>query len=432
MKFNKPQLLVITVLVALWIIFIIWAGIKSAAKLSKTKALAKEAAPQTQENKTQEKPKPTPDKTTSEKQAPKAPKAPPVIDIQEEAKAPAILVRTFKVKRTDFSDLLPAMGTIKGETEIELRFEINGVIKSIYFHEGEKVKKGDLIASIDPRDTELKLEYSRNKLASAQANYESRLKTLEVNKQLYEAGAIIKSKLEEIELACQGAKFEVETVKSEVKVAENELRKTNIYAPIDGAIGQRESEEGEFVTPQDKVLSLFGIDNVKVELGIVERDINKIKLGQNTKIYVDSYPNTAFEGIIDSIAPVVEGKSRTLTAKIKVANPHGLLFPGMFCRAEILIIELKDALLVPSTSLIHTEEGMTLMPVIPAGTIEADKDDIKTGIVQLRQVSTGYGTSDYTNIVSGAAEGDFVVIEAQGELKNNIRARISATEEISF
>ena len=436
MKLKKTQLILLSVLIVVWVIVILWAGIKTTLKLSKPKVIHKELLPQAQVKEADVKQAPQkeapekPRQETPPKETPKA--APPIAKTDDAPRASAILVRAFKVKRTDFSDLLPAMGTIKGETEVELKFEINGLIKSIYFHEGEKVKKGGLIASLDPKDAELKLEYIKNKRASTRAAYESRLRTLEVNKKLYEAGAIIKSKLEETEWACESAKYELETVKSEEKLAENELKKTNIVAPIDGVIGPREAEEGEFVTPQDKILSLFGIANVKVELGIVERDINKIKLGQNTKVYTDSYPNEAFEGVIDSISPVIEGKSRTLTAKIKVNNPKELLLPGMFCRAEILIIELKDALLIPSTSLIHTEEGMTLIPVIPADSIEIDKDEVKTGTVQLRQISVGYITSDYADIRNGVNEDDLVVIETQGELKNNIKARITTVEEISF
>ncbi len=324
------------------------------------------------------------------------------------------------------------MGTVKGETEIELRFEIDGVIKSINFVEGEKVKKGDVIACLEPLDAQLRMEYARNKLASAKAAYESSLKKLEVHQKLYEAGAIIKSKLEEVELECESAKFELQTIKSEEKLAQNQLEKTNLYAPIDGVMGPREAEEGEFVTPQDKVGSLLEISNVLVEVGIVERDINKVKLGQKAKVYVDAYPNIAFEGIVDKIFPVVEGKSRTLTAKIKIDNPRGLLLPGMFSRAEISIIELKDAFIVPSISLVTAGKGTILVPVIPAQTIQMDEEKIQTGVVQLRRVNVGYITSDYAQITEGINENDLVVLEAQGELKNNARVRISSIEEPSF
>ncbi len=408
MEFKKTQAVIIFFLV-LWIAFIAWGLVKTTFQLSKQKA----APPETT----------TPQQKTSEVIVEQTP---------EETKDTLIRVRTIRVEPTDFTDLLPVMGTVKGETEMELKFEVEGIIKSINFREGEKVKRGDLIACLDPTDARLKLEYTRNKLSSAQAAYQSALKQLEIHKMLYEAGAIIKSKLEEIELDCESARYQWETVKSEEELAQSELEKTNLFAPMDGVMGPREAEEGEFITPQDRIGSLLEIDNIMVEVGIVERDINKIKLGQRANVYVDAYPDITFQGVVDNIFPVVEGKSRTLTARIKVDNPRGLLLPGMFCRAEILIVELKDAFIVPSTSLIPSTGKTLFLPVIPAHSIEVDEDEIKTGTVRLRYASVGYLTSDYAHITAGLNEGDLVVTEAQGELQDNAKVRISAIEEMAL
>ncbi|MEA3560358.1 MAG: efflux RND transporter periplasmic adaptor subunit, partial [Candidatus Omnitrophota bacterium] len=166
--------------------------------------------------------------------------------------------------------------------------------------------------------------------------------------------------------------------------------------------------------------------------GIVERDIHKVKLGQKAKVFVDAYPDIAFEGRVDNIFPIVEGRSRTLTVKIKVNNPKTLLLPGMFCRAEIVIVELKDALMVPSTSLIIMKEAVTLLPIIPTESIKADENEVKTGELILSRVTTGYITSDYVQITQGLNVDDLVVIEARGELQDKIQVQISAVEEISF
>ncbi|MFH1339042.1 MAG: efflux RND transporter periplasmic adaptor subunit [Candidatus Omnitrophota bacterium] len=417
MKF-KPQSIIIVLIIA-WIIFIGWGAVKTTLQLSKQEVVFKE--PSLQET---EAPRPSKEKAPAEKTSPE--KA-----LQKPEIAP-ILVRAFKVKPTAFTDILPVMGTIKGETEIELRFERDGIIQSIYFNEGEKVNKGDIVANLDPKDAQLKLEYTANKLASAKAGYGSSVKKLEVHRKLYEAGAIIKSKLEEVELESESAKYDLETIKVEERLAKNELEKTNFYSPINSVMGPREEEEGEFVTPQDKVASLLKIENVLVEVGIVERDIHKVKLGQRAKVYVDAYPNIAFEGTVDKIFPIVEGKSRTLTTKIKVENPQGLLLPGMFSRAEISIIELKNAFIIPSVSLISAGKGTTLVPVIPAQSIETGTEELQTGVVQLRRVSVGYVTSDYAQITEGVNEDDLVVLEAQGELKDNVKVRISSIEEPSF
>ncbi|MEA3328408.1 MAG: efflux RND transporter periplasmic adaptor subunit [Candidatus Omnitrophota bacterium] len=415
MKIKKSWLIIIIFLV-FWILFIAWGVVKTTSiRLPGQKSLSKASTPTKSSRLSTEK--------TSFEEIPKP---------LEQPEARPILVRALKVMPISFSDVLPVMGTVKGEREIELRFEINGVIKTIHFREGAKIKKGDLIVSLNPEDAQLKLEYAKSKLASSRAAYRSSLKKLEVQQKLYEAGAIIKARLEEIELECESAKFQSETIKAEQELAENELKKTSLYALMDALMGPREAEEGEFVTPQDKVGSLLETKNVLIEVGIVERDIHKIKLGQKAKVFVDAYPDTAFNGKIDNIFPIVEGRSRTLTAKIKVNNTKGLLLPGMFCRAEVVIIELSDALIIPSASLIITGSETMMVPVIPAESFKVNENEVKTGKVRLSRVTRGYATSDYVQIVEGLKVNDLVVIEARGELQDGSLVQITAIEEIGF
>jgi RND family efflux transporter MFP subunit len=197
-------------------------------------------------------------------------------------------------------------------------------------------------------------------------------------------------------------------------------------------MGPREAEEGEFVTSQDKMGTLFETFEVYIEVGIVERDINKVRLGQKASIYVDAYPNVVFEGTVDSVYPVIEGKSRTLTAKIKVDNKDGMLMPGMFSRAEISIADLKHVLIIPTSSIMQAGGGKILVPVIPKATLRTGEDGIQTGVVQIRRVVQGYATNDYVQVTQGLGEDDLVVIETQGELKDNAKVKIVGTEELGI
>lgn len=414
MKLQKIQVL-IGAFIIFWIIVIGWGMLKTGLKLTKDKSTdisqteTKEALPKKSDEITPQ---------------PATPKSEPQ----------AVLVRALKVKAIDFNDVLPVMGTVKGKTEIELKFEINGVIKNINFREGDKIKKGDCIACLDPKDAELKLAYAKNKFNAAQAGYNSVQKKLEVHQRLYEAGAIIKTKLEEVQLECESAKYQVETAKSEMELAENELNKTCIYATKDGVMGKREAEEGEFATPQDKIGSLLEVSEVFVEVGVVERDIEKVKLGQKVKVFVDAYPTVNFEGTVKYIFPVIEGKSRTLTVKINVPNAEGLLLPGMFSRAEISIISLEDALIVPITCLTYTKTGVVVVPAIPGESIEKIDEETQIGFTKLRTVTLGYKTSDYAEVKEGLHAGDLVVLEVQGEgkLEDNTKVKIVGIEELSF
>lgn len=320
----------------------------------------------------------------------------------------AVPVRAYRVSLMDFKDDLPVMGTVKGALEIELKFEINGTIEAINFREGDVVYKKDLMATLDQKDAQLKVDYSKSKLETAKVQYLAAQKKLEIHKNLYEIGGIIKAKLEEVELESKSAELQVKSAEVELKSAEAEFNKTYMYAPRDGVLGSRDVEVGEFVTPNDKAATLYDIVEVFVELGIVEKDIDKIALGQGVAVTVDAYQGMNFSGTVDNVFPIIEGKSRTLTVRVRIINENALLLPGMFARAMITVAEFENVIVVPSMSL-HQEEGIYAVFVVD-----------ESSVARSRPVEIAYVTTDYTVIASGLYEGEIVVTDASQELKDGM------------
>lgn len=427
---KKTSTVIITVII-FWIIFIAWGMYQTNAKLtSKIKELIPSGlAKKEEKTKTAEEVVPKETKA-AEKPAPltrpssETPLPPP-------AEAAPISVKAFRAKATNFQDVLPAMGTVKGKTQAELRFETNGVINAINFREGDKVKKGDTIASLDPKDAMLRIEYTKKKLAAAESAFKMSQKKAQIAEEMYKVGAIIKPKLEEAQLEADKSKLEMETTKQELEIALRELNKTYLLAPKDGVIGSKDTEVGEFVTSNKKIASLMDIEEVNVEIGVIEKDIEKIKLKQKVEISVDAYPNQKFMGVIDNIFPVIEGKSRTLTAKVKVANPEELLLPGMFSRANIMVVQLKDAVVVPVTVLIKLTPTVNVVPVVAYGpaTAEEVEKGAEPGKVELRQVEAGYTGSDYVEITSGINPGDLVITGSTGEIKDGTKVKVVGIED---
>ncbi|MFA4991182.1 MAG: efflux RND transporter periplasmic adaptor subunit [Candidatus Omnitrophota bacterium] len=335
----------------------------------------------------------------------------------QEAAGEAIAVRCYKIGLTDFKDDLPIMGTVKGAVEIELKFEVNGVVDSINFREGDMVYKGDLIAVLDKKDAKLKVEYSRSKLDVAKTQSLAAKKKLEIHRNLYEIGSIIKAKLEEVELESKAAEEQAKSADVELRSAEAELKKTDLYAPREGVLGSRDVEVGEFITPQNKVGTLYDVKEVFVELGIVENDIDKIAPGQKVIVTVDAHPGMTFNGAVDYIFPVIEGKSRTLTIRVKIQNPDAMLLPGMFSRAIVTVAEFQNAIVVPSMSLNKTDDGYKVF-VVDAG-----------NKVKARPVNVEYVTTDYSVIGQGLSVGELIVTETPQELKDDMPVEIVEIQE---
>jgi len=316
-----------------------------------------------------------------------------------------IPVKIFKATKTAFKDTLPVLGSIKSFREVDLKFETNGMLESFNFEEGERVEEGDIIANLNQRDALLKLEY---------ANIE-----VQKNEKLFNIGAIIEAEAEK-------ARLEYESAKSD-------FEKTNIYAPRDGFLGQKHSEEGEYVTPSDKVATFFDIESVYAEFGIIEKDIHKVTLGQKIEVFVDAYPDRSYTGVVDQISPVIEGKSRTQTVKAKLKNKGEVLKPGMFTRGVIATYEKKNALLIPRNALKQKDPGFFVYIIQRKETEdEESKDEIEYGTVEVRDVKVEYPAPDYAEIGKGLKEGEFVAVEVRDEFKDKQKVEIKEVQESPF
>lgn len=331
-----------------------------------------------------------------------------------------VQVRVFKASRVSFSDTLPVTGTVRGQTEVPLKFEINGTIKAIHFREGEMVQREEAIAELDDHELQLRVEHSEAKHEAADAQAKLAAHRVGMHERLFQIGAIIGEKLEESRLEEAQARAQALAAEKETSLAQAELAKASLKAPMDGVIGTLDVEVGEFVTPQASVGLLADVAAVFVELGVIERDIEKVKLGQAAKIMVDAFPGVELQGTIESLTPVIEGKSRTLTAKVKVLNDKGALLPGMFARAELTVFEKEDALVIPTTAL-QDQDG--------DGVFEAVFVADEAQIAHLRPIQLGYMTTDYAEIGSGIDEDEQVVVEARGKLKDGSKVVLLEVEE---
>jgi len=317
-------------------------------------------------------------------------------------------VKVYKIKKISFKDTLPVMGNIKGFKEIELKFETNGILESFNFEEGEIIQEGDIIANLNQKDALLKLKY---------AELEARK-----SKKLYEAGGIGKIKLEQSELEYESAKSDFE--------------KTNIYAISDGILGSRDVDPGTYVTPNEKIGVFVDISDVYAEFNIIERDSPKLKLGQKCEVFVDAYPNRAFTGTVDSISPIVEGRTRTQNIKIELRNAEMELKPGMFVRASISTYENANAVIIP-TSAFKKKDADYFVYIVhkekeSEKTEETKEAILERGTVEVRQVEIAYLTQDAAEISKGLEEGELIISEAFQEFKNKEKVEITEVQETIF
>lgn len=333
----------------------------------------------------------------------------------------AVAVKVFPVKRFNYEDSLKSLGTVKGAIEFKLSFEVPGVINSINYREGEHYEEGALLISLKQDDILLNLKRAQANSNKAQTAYKIAQEKLKEHEKLFTIGAIPATTLDQVKLELESAQYEAEASQLEVKAQEATLEKTNLYAVSDGMIGELNVEEGEAITPNSLVGTHVFTEYVLIEFGVVEREVNKLALGQKARVFVDAYPDKTFEGTVENISPVVAGTSRTATVRVRVENPEGLLLPGMFARVKILIYNKKNAIVVPTEAVLGKKEEAYLFVVDP-----------KANTASKKSVKIGYQREDYTQIDSGINDGDLVVIHGYEKLEDGSKVKVLEKQELQL
>lgn len=295
-----------------------------------------------------------------------------------------LAVNVSEVKPEHFVDPMVAVGTIQGGNEIPLRFESDGIIEFFEFREGDKVRKGDVVARLNQRDTFLRLKKTRLKL--------------EQMEKLYAIGGVSLS--------------ELEAAKVDYDLAASEMEKTVLRCPRGGILGDKDAEVGEFVTPSKKIATLMSIENVMVVIGVIEKEIDRIFPGQKVVLTVDTYPNVEFTGKVVEIDPMVDPVTHTMKVKSVLSNDGGLLLPGMFARVRITIFEQDNALVVPNDAVEKTSGGHKLYVVS------------KDNKAEEREVEVSYVSTQFSLISKGIEPGDLVITQRPNDLKAGAAVKI--------
>jgi membrane fusion protein (multidrug efflux system) len=342
---------------------------------------------------------------------------------QENHEQGIIQVKVMRVKKEDFIEKYTVMGSIKGAIENDLRFQIEGHLKKYNFKEGDKITSGQIICSLDTKDTMTKVDYAQSRYKSERSAYLSAKEKYKVYEDMFKMKALAESKLLESKFELESAELRAKSAQSELDLAQLNLQKTNLVAPSNGILAEIIIKSGEYVTSQDVVCKFISDQGTNFEVDIPEKDVLKMSVGQKVTINSDSYPDKDFEGTIVEIAPVVKERTRTATVKINVENNDGLLRSGMFARGVIFIRELHNIVLVPTESIISLNDTTFLLPVVAPDANPAE------GTIQMRPCTVGDKVGEKTIVLSGLNLGDLLVVETQGQLSDGVKVKFQELKE---
>lgn len=345
-------------------------------------------------------------------------------------------VKTTGVVEMPFGESVTANGTLAAYDQTTVSGKVPGRIRVITVDLGSVVRKGQLIAQLEPGDYRLRVEQAEAALAQARARLglspdgkddrvdleqtgtvrqaravmeEARLNR-ERAVRLVEQGVVARSDYDTADAAYKVALSRYQDAleeirnrqallaqrRSELSLARQQLTDTSVYAPLDGVVQEKRASVGEFVASGAPLVDIVKMDPLRLRAEVPERSAGRVRSGQSVRVTVDGDTNI-YVGQITRLSPVIGEQNRILVVEADVRN-NGKLRPGAFARAEIVTDDSKMAVTVPNNAII-TFAGIEKVIVV------------NNGKAQEKPITTGRRNGEWTEIVSGVNVGEKVVVD---------------------
>lgn len=264
------------------------------------------------------------------------------------------------------AETVTSTGTIQPVDTVAVGTQISGIIKEIYTDYNAKVKKGQLLAILDPTLMQATVDQISGSLAQANSNLTYQMANFDRQKQLYEVGAISRAAYDNAYNSISAAKASVNSIKAQLTAARQNLSFTKIYSPIDGVVLNRSVSAGQTVAASFNTPTLFSIakdiSTMQVLAKIDEADIGNIKAGERATFTVDAFINDVFDGKVSEIRlrPTTSSNVVTYTTIINARNDSLKLKPGMTATITIYTEEAENALLIPVKAIKYSPDTLEL------------------------------------------------------------------------
>lgn len=282
-----------------------------------------------------------------------------------------VTYETRPLNRCTITQVVEASGTINPVNTVSVGSVVSGLIESIYVDFNSQVKKGQLLAQIDPRTFQASVEQNRAQVQNSEANMakiqavtEMSRKTYNRYKNLYAKNFIARSELDQAESDYLSNKAQVASASAQITqaranlaTAETNLGYTKIIAPVDGTIISRKIDIGQSVAASFQAPELFTIaqdlTKMQIEVSVSEADIGKVAVGQEVTYTLDGYQDSIFHGKVTQvrISPTTVSNVVTYTVIVEVNNEELKLIPGMTANVSIITHKSENVMCAPNLAL---------------------------------------------------------------------------------
>jgi membrane fusion protein, multidrug efflux system len=342
----------------------------------------------------------------------------------------AVPILVAKVQQKTVSDTIRAIGRVEPFSTVDVKAQVNGQVMQVHFRQGQDVKQGDLLFTIDPRPFEAALNQAEANLAKDRAQF----KQAEAERQRYEVllkqGVESRQQYDQAEATAASLKAAIQADEAAIETAKLNLEYCTIRAPIDGRTGDLLVHAGNLVKPDaDTAMVVINqVHPVYVDFAIPEQKLPAVReyMAEHKMPVQATLPEQqgpVESGELSFVDNAVDAKTGTINLKGEFANADSRLWPGEFVNATLVLREHPDAILVPSQAVQTGQQGSFVFVVQP---------DMKAAI---RPIVIGDSIDNQTVVTSGLKAGETVVTDGQLRLipgatvmiKSGLNAQSGAT-----
>ncbi len=302
----------------------------------------------------------------------------------------------FVIVPVNMSELIYSTGSLIPDEEVELSFETAGKIIAIYFNEGTRVKRGELLAKINDAPLQaqkLKLEAQRKLIQEREFR----------QSQLLDRDAISRESYDQVATELQSVEADLQLIQA--RIAETELR-----APFDGIVGLRMVSEGAFANTQTKIVRLVKISPLKIEFSVPERYAGEVTPGYPITFVIDGI-SEQFTARVYAVEPKVDMNTRTIVVRAIYPNTNEELKPGRFASVRATLSQIENTVSIPTEAVIPEMSGEKVFVY-------------RNGRAEEVRVTLGLRTESHVQIREGLNFGDTLLTTAILQLRQSLPVQL--------
>ena len=306
-------------------------------------------------------------------------------------------------------------GDVRARWETALGFRVPGKIVARLVEVGQQVKKGQVLARLDPEDQKLTAEAAKQQLLAARSDYQQARADLVRYKDLVDKGFISAAEFDRRKTTYQTAAARLEQATAQLELNRNQTEYTTLRADHDGVVTAVQAEVGQVVTSGQAVVKVARLDEKEVAVNVPENRLGELRAAKDADVSLWASPGKVYKGRVREISPSAENVTRTYTVKVTVLDPDPSVQLGMTANVRLTGGARGEVARLPLTALFQKGAEAAVWLIDP-----------KTQQVALTPVAVGRYTQDYVTIVAGLKEGDLVVRAGVHKLNEGEKVRVLA------